>query len=118
MKAYQVLNSYRAGEDRNYHFYTADYFFTLLWATYLKTEGSKVALENRVTRVMSRAPSVSGAGKRAYGRMHQKLLHQLGDHRAYFEKFKRSFFMEDSLPGMADRLGVSYERVLDRLAKV
>jgi hypothetical protein len=50
--------------------------------------------------------------------MHQKLLRELGDHRAYFEKFKRSFFMEDSLPGMADRFGVTYERVLDRLSRM
>ena len=118
LKAYQVLNAHRDGEDRNYHFYTADYFFTLLWAAYIQTEGSRTALEKRVARVMSKAPSVSGAGKRAYGRMRQKLLLQLGDHRAYFEKFKRSFFMEEHLPGMADRFGVTYEQVLDRLTRM
>lgn len=118
LKAYQVLNAHQDGDDRNYHFYTADYFFILLWAAYIQTEGSRTALEKRVTRVMSMAPSVSGAGKRAYARMHQKLLRQLGDHRAYFEKFKRSFFMEDHLPGMAERFGVTYDRVLDRLASM
>jgi hypothetical protein len=116
MKAFAVLNSHREDEARNYHFYTADHFFMLLWATYIKTEGSKVALDRRVTKLMSRAPSITGAGKRAYGRMRQKLLAQLGDHEGYFERLKGTYFMEDVLPGMADRFGVTYERVLDRLS--
>jgi len=117
-KAYQVLNAHRDGDHRNYHFYPADYFFLLVWETYLQTEGTRMALEKRVTRMLSRAPSVSGAGKRAYGRMRQRLMKGLGDHRAFFERFKRTFFMEDQLPGMADRFGVTYDRVLDRLASM
>ena len=110
------MNQYKTDESRSYHFYTADHFFISLWVAYFRTEGTPKALEKRVARVMNKAPSVSGAGKRAHSRMKLKLLRLLGDHKSYFEKLRRTFFMEDSFPGMAERFDVTYEKVLQKLS--
>jgi hypothetical protein len=101
---------------RNYHFYTADYFFINLWAAYMNSHGSAGSIEKRVARVISKIPSVSSVGKKTYGRLRKKLVAQLGDHRTNFNLFKCNFFMEESLPGTANRFGVTYEKVLARLA--
>lgn len=115
-KAFEALNAHKDGSTRNYHFYTADYFFLNLWAAYIKSEGSPAAIERRVTRIMSKGPSVAGAGKKAHGNLRRTLRAKLSDHETIFEQFKRTFFMEDLLPGIADRFGVTYEKALARVA--
>lgn len=117
-KAYGALNAHKDGSVRNYHFYTADHFFLNLWAAYMKTQGSPAAIDRRVTRMMSKGPSVAGAGKKACGNLRRTFRAGLSDHETNFERFKRTFFMEDILPGMADRFGVTYEKALARLASM
>jgi len=114
--AFKKMNQHKIGNNRSYHLYTADHFFISLWAAYLQSEGTPTAIEKRVARVMSKAPSVVGAGKKAYGQMRDILLRQLRDHRSFFEKFRQTYFMEDAFPGMSKRFGVTYDKVLEKLA--
>lgn len=114
--AFKKLNQHKDEGQRNYHLFTADHFFISLWAAYLHEEGTPTAIEKRVARVMSKAPPVTGAGRKAYGQMKQTLLQHLRDHRSFFEKFRRTYFMEETYPGMSERFGVTYEAVLERLA--
>lgn len=67
--------------------------------------------------MINQLPGATRVGRRRQGMMRQKMSAFLADHHSFFEKFKHTYFMEDQYPEMSKRFNVSYEKVLESIAK-
>lgn len=110
-EALRSLNRFSNRDERHYVFTAADIFFNQLWKEYLRTAGSRTEVEKRAEKLINRHIRVSGGGKKTVGNWRKRVIRDLSNHRSFFEKFSRIFFMEDQLPGNLARFGISYDNV-------
>lgn len=114
LEAFESLNNNKNTEENPYQVASAEFFFYYTFGQYVALAGSRKEIERRVDRNMTALSAFRGCGRQAMRVVRDKLIREMSDHRAHFERFKRIYFLEDEFPGMSDRFEVSYEKALER----
>jgi hypothetical protein len=109
--ALEKLNGGPPSPAWRYSFIPAEYMFKMTYRKYLETEGTEEAINRRAQANTRQAALLNPVVAANYAYFLADAKRLLRDHRSFFDRYRKKFFMVDLVPENDTRFTVSYEDV-------